>query len=76
VVAELCIHQAIIECRVGLKMILPIRLMQVQVFLDIVADLSQVLLRDGERALVVYFLISVVNQLSLGILDELQVGFV
>lgn len=75
-VAELCIHQAIIECRVGLKMILPIRLMQVQVFLDIVADLSQVLLRDGERALVVYFLISVVNQLSLGILDELQVGFV
>jgi hypothetical protein len=76
VLAELCIHQAIIECRVGLKMILPIRLVQVQVFLNIVADLSQVLLRDGEGALVVDFLISVVNQLSLGILDELQVGFV
>jgi hypothetical protein len=29
VLAELCIHQAIIECRIGLKMILPIRLVQV-----------------------------------------------
>jgi hypothetical protein len=76
VLAELCIHQAIIECRIGLKMILPIRLVQVQVFLNIVADKSQVLLRHGEGALVVDFLISVVNQLSLGILDELQVGFV
>jgi hypothetical protein len=76
VLAELSIHQAIIECRICLKMILPIRLVQVQVFLNIVADHSQILLRDGEGALVVYFLIPVVNQLSLGILDELQVSFV
>ena len=40
VLAELCIHQAIVEGRVGLKMILPIRLVQVQVFLDKVSDRS------------------------------------
>lgn len=40
VLAELCIHQAIIECRIRLIMILPIRLVQVQVFLDIAADHS------------------------------------
>jgi hypothetical protein len=57
-------------------MILPIRLVQVQVFLNKVSNQSQVLLRHCEGALVVDFLISVVNQLSLGILDELQVGFV
>jgi len=42
-------------------MILPIRLVQVQVFLNIVADLYQVLLRDCEGALIIDFLISVVN---------------
>jgi hypothetical protein len=76
VLAELCIHQTIIESRIGVIMILPIRLVQVQVFLNKVSNQSQVLLRHCEGALVVDFLISVVNQLSLGILDELQVGFV
>lgn len=40
VLAELCINQAIVESWVGFKMILPIRLVQVQVFLDKVSDLS------------------------------------
>ena len=74
--AELCIHQAIKECRISLKMVLSIRLVQFQVFLDRVSHLSKVLLRDREGALVVDFLIFVVYQLPLGILDELQVGFV
>ena len=57
-------------------MVLPIRLVQIQVFLDGVSDHPKILLRDGEGALVVDFLIPVVNQLSLGILDELQAGLI
>jgi hypothetical protein len=57
-------------------MILPIRLVQVQVFLDKVSDHPKIFLGYGEGALVVDFLITFVNQLSLSILDELQVGFV
>ena len=40
VFAELCIHEAIKECRISLKMVLPIRLVQFQVFLDRVSHLS------------------------------------
>ena len=57
-------------------MILPVGLVQIQVFLDEAPNVGQIVSRHLERALIEDFLIPVVDHLSLGVLYELQMYFI